>query len=724
MVSVIVAICLISASPAEDRAAYEAAKSEVGRDPDAHIKLALWCEAHGLSTERLKHLAIAVLNDPKNATARGLLGLVAYQGQWKRPEQVGDAVKADAAHKAALAGYREKRVKAPNTADGQWALAVWCEQNGLKDEARAHFTWVVRFDPGREAAWKRLGYKKHNGRWTTEAQLAAEKEEAQLQKKADQHWKPLLEKWRGWLTDRNKKAQAEDALAQVSDPRAVPMVIATFGIGDANRQAVAVQVLGQIDAPGASRALAVLSVLGKSADVRRKATETLKRRDLREFADLLIALVRDPIKYEVRNVQGPGSSGALFIEGKKANYKRLYSPPPVPYTPQPGDQIAGYDANGLPILGHPLSVLGQTSNQPWGSYFPSLPAPHGSPAFRQQLTSTLQGAGAGAKSQALADLLLSSAGAFSNYGINPFQQMILASSMALPLQPTTSFSFTLGEQAVIPIGQMTAEANTAAAVAQQQLQNDVESLELANTEIRKSNERVLPVLAEVSGQDFGPDREAWQKWWIDQVGFRIMPQKTADATPTIIEDVPLAYQPFPVPIGVTTAPVGMRRMSCFGAGTLVRTLSGAQPIETLRPGDVVLTQNVQTGALGYQPILDVHHNPPSRTFHVGLGDETIVSSEFHRFWKAGQGWVMARDLKPGDTLRTLGGLARVSAIDSGSVQTVFNLDVAEDADFFVGRGGALVHDNTLPDFRLAPFDAPPRLASATDLDSVSAGPSH
>ena len=51
----------------------------------------------------------------------------------------------------------------------------------------------------------------------------------------------------------------------------------------------------------------------------------------------------------------------------------------------------------------------------------------------------------------------------------------------------------------------------------------------------------------------------------------------------------------------------------------------------------------------------MHHNPPSKTFHVKLGGETIVSSEFHRFWKAGQGWVMARDLKVGDRLRTLDG---------------------------------------------------------------------
>jgi hypothetical protein len=47
----------------------------------------------------------------------------------------------------------------------------------------------------------------------------------------------------------------------------------------------------------------------------------------------------------------------------------------------------------------------------------------------------------------------------------------------------------------------------------------------------------------------------------------------------------------------------------------------------------------------------------------------------------------------------------VRRIDRGEVVPVYNLDVAEDADFFVGRGGVLVHDNTLPDLRERPFDA-------------------
>ena len=55
------AVCLVSAAAPEDLAAYRSAQSQAGRNADAQIKLALWCEAHGLKTERLRHLALAVL---------------------------------------------------------------------------------------------------------------------------------------------------------------------------------------------------------------------------------------------------------------------------------------------------------------------------------------------------------------------------------------------------------------------------------------------------------------------------------------------------------------------------------------------------------------------------------------------------------------------------------------------------------------------------------------
>ena len=73
-----------------------------------------------------------------------------------------------------------------------------------------------------------------------------------------------------------------------------------------------------------------------------------------------------------------------------------------------------------------------------------------------------------------------------------------------------------------------------------------------------------------------------------------------------------------------------------------------------------------------------------------------MASRFHRFWLAGRGWLMARDLKPGEVLRTLGGPARITSVEQAPVQPVFNLDVAGSRTYFVGDSAMLVHDNTLP----------------------------
>jgi Pretoxin HINT domain len=158
--------------------------------------------------------------------------------------------------------------------------------------------------------------------------------------------------------------------------------------------------------------------------------------------------------------------------------------------------------------------------------------------------------------------------------------------------------------------------------------------------------------------------------------------------------------------------INVTRRSWFGAGTMVRTLSGLQAIERLEVGDPALTQSTKTGALAYKAVRRTHHSPPSKTFRITLGDETIVSSLFHRFWKAGSGWVMARDLKSGEPIRTLSGKVNVTSIEEGQIEPVFNLDVADDGDFVGGGAGALVHDNTFPDLRAQPFDAIPALPEA------------
>ncbi len=70
--------------------------------------------------------------------------------------------------------------------------------------------------------------------------------------------------------DDPRRARAERLLADVTDPRAVPMIWAVFVSGGSQRlQVAAVQMLGQIDGPAASTALATLALLDPDGVVRR-----------------------------------------------------------------------------------------------------------------------------------------------------------------------------------------------------------------------------------------------------------------------------------------------------------------------------------------------------------------------------------------------------------------------------------------------------------------------
>ncbi len=699
----------------ESEAAYREAAQAAGRDPQTHVRLALWCERQGLTAERLKHLALAVLADPNHAAARGLMGQVLDdKGGWKRPSEVVEAARKDASLAATMAEYEQRRAASRDIADSQWDLAVWCEKNGLEPQARAHFAAVVRLDPKREAAWKRLGYRKVSGRWVNDELAAAEKAARSAQEKADRQWKPRLERWKSQLGDDRKRHEARASIASISDPLAVPSVLRVFAGGDRSDQALAIQILGQIPSRNSTRALAEAAAMATSPEVRRLATEALRSRDPREFADLLITLIRKPIKYEVRPVGGPGSPGVLLVEGKRVNLQRLYSPPPAPSL-MPGDRFLGYDQYGLPIIGRYAGefALSATAGDlfpdaDWSGPRPNLTGPStpsdGERRFLDQLS------GASPRARKIGQLVVDKA---RDAVILPddFRAAAYLENLRQPLNRGSSLTLWGRREAVIPFGQMQLEAQKAAATAQEQLEADVATLESYNAPINELNERATTVLEAATGLDYGVDRERWTAWYVDQLGYRYQPQQPAQTTPQfVVQQVPLAYLPQPIPVGVAFTPLGFSRLSCFGAGTPVHTRDGLKPIESIQVGDLVLSQHPRTGALSFEPVMALHHNPPSRTIRVQAGDESIVASEYHRFWEAGAGWSMARDLASGDLLRSLSGLREIASVGEGATQLVYNLDVAGGRTFFVGKSGLLVHDNSIPDLNSEPFDRPATLA--------------
>jgi hypothetical protein len=593
----------------------------------------------------------------------------------------------DASASALRAGYEARRRDAPRTLEGRWKLALWCERHGLPIEALAHFAEVIRLAPEHEAARKRLGFKRVGRFWLTQDQLDDARAEQVAQERASKTWRPQFARWLDDLGSKNAEvaAKAEVNYLKVTDPRSVPELVRSLGAADLGRQRLLVSVLGQIDSVGASRVLASIAVSSFSPEIRRMAAETLRNRDAREFADRLVVLVRKPIEYEVSHVNGPGTVGELYVKGERYDVRRLYEAPTAP----PPMEQSGF----VPVLSR-----ADFFNQ----YLLDIMR------FDQSLRPNPRA------TQLARDIAANPAGA-----VQAISREVRAAQSQPPLvsdynSAFLSFANRVGWDSTGIVfatpdiearGFLAAQRNwerarQAAQTAQARLNADIALIDAHNAEVERTNALVLPVLQAVSGLTAGAEPGLWQDWWLANLGLREA-QSLADR-PVFEERVAIDVPFEPVQFRVSAI-----LMSCFGEGTLVHTESGPRAIESVQVGDLVLSQDPSTGALGYQPVVAIHHNPPSETFEVRLDTgESIVSSAFHRFWVARKGWVMARDLKPSDVIRTLGGTCRVVSNETGKTQPVFNLDVAGWATFFAGTSAALVHDQTIPILQgEPPFDA-------------------
>ncbi len=350
--------------------------------------------------------------------------------------------RAEAEDSEVLAEYNRLKDQTPNSADAQWKLALWCESKGLKAESLVHLAAVLKLDPKRAAAWQKLGFKKKGNRWVSDQQLQDEAKQAVQ----DKVWVARLRKWHAHVHGGPKQAVVQAEMAEVTDPTAVPAIYAVFGRRGATDQSLAVQLFGQIFSPEASKGLAVLAVYGANAEVRARATQTLRQRDSDDYLGLLTGLLTDILKYEIRAVGGPDSPGVLFVESEKYSVRRFYAPPlPPEFNVRPGDLVS-FDEQGLPFVTRPV-----------------------------------------------ADLATRDAGGFQIKGVG----------RAEVAESITEF-VRFGSGDIILQSQIgTRNAN-------EQLRSDERDIQAFNRMRRDFNEHVLDVARDASGEDFGKDPDVWR----------------------------------------------------------------------------------------------------------------------------------------------------------------------------------------------------------------------
>jgi hypothetical protein len=274
--------------------------------------------------------------------------------------------------------YVTRRAKVPETAQGQYELGVWCEQNKLMDLARLHFEAALEFDKSLESAHRKLGHVFHAGHWLSRDELSkvqglvkhkgrwiSKEEKAKLEEEeestaAQGNWlrqiKLLRKSILGGSADRRREAEAQ--LMAIRDPDAVVPLVRVFGGDDKPLRILMIQVISMIQGPVGTAAL-VKQVLAESdPDVRAVVSDHLKmREDPSAVPRLVRALSSSDVKVINRAAWMLGNLGAVEAVPKLITVLTTTETHVVIVTPDqqnPGPMFGTISGPGMPVA--PLRV--------------------------------------------------------------------------------------------------------------------------------------------------------------------------------------------------------------------------------------------------------------------------------------------------------------------------------------------------------------------------------
>jgi hypothetical protein len=240
----------------------------------------------------------------------------------------------------------------------------------------------------------------------------------------------------------------------------------------------------------------------------------------------------------------------------------------------------------------------------------------------------------------------------------------------------------------------------------------------ANAAAEQRNERIEAVLKVTAAIEPATNVESWWAEW--QQYNELEYSSAAPVNESYSEDnFRFVYEQLPAMAAVGEAQQTIPPCSCFRAGTPVWTKAGAKPIEALVIGDMVLSQNPETGEVAYRAVLRTTVGRPTRVVRLEFPGEAIVATLGHRFWVNGSGWEMAKFLRPGASLHALKGPIDVQAVAEDERIECYNLVVDEFHTYFVGKSRLLVHDIGCPRPVVAavPGSTTPRRAGKVDATS-------
>jgi hypothetical protein len=214
-----------------------------------------------------------------------------------------------------------------------------------------------------------------------------------------------------------------------------------------------------------------------------------------------------------------------------------------------------------------------------------------------------------------------------------------------------------------------------------------------NQSIEALNERICEALRVATGQTLPSSPDAWWSWWNSENEVALTGSKPTDVN---YQQQVQMYEDIQSASGSGSSPPP-GRAECFVAGTPVWTIAGPVAIERIRVGDLVLSQDPDTGELAYQPVLQTSERAPERLLSVSLATpnaDTLEGSGGHPLWVSGEGWVKLRDLESGMVLHGVDGPTVISDVVESRTEQTYNMVVSDFHTYVVGPTRILCHDNT------------------------------
>jgi HEAT repeat protein len=275
-----------------------------------------------------------------------------------------------------LDDYFNKVKKAPQSPQGQFDLATWCDENKLSDLAKLHYEAALTIDNSFEPAHKKLGHVFHDGYWLSRDDLSAvqglvkykgrwisteEKAKRQLEEEASAtqaSWirriKILRQAIVGAPDDRRREAESQ--LMAIRDVGAVGPLLRVFGGDEPPMRILLAQILAGIPGKEASAAL-VKQILAEPAEaVRPVVFDKLKDRDQPAVVSQLTrALASSDIQVVNRAAWTLGNLGAVDVVPKLIPALLSFEQRIV-MIPKGGASQPTYGMSGVPLA--PLAYNG------------------------------------------------------------------------------------------------------------------------------------------------------------------------------------------------------------------------------------------------------------------------------------------------------------------------------------------------------------------------------